>query len=96
MHESRMSKPFFSIMSADPMPAWYRTMWMASPGVVFLPSVEKIDWDHPTETDRRRQAQITSKHALENMNMNRSECSWEFDAWRDIFFKIRDDPQLAM
>jgi hypothetical protein len=43
MHESQMSKAFFSIMSVDPMPAWYRTMWMASPGVVFLPSVEKID-----------------------------------------------------
>jgi hypothetical protein len=69
---------------------------MASAGVVFLPSLEKIDWDHPTETDRRGRAEITSTHALENMNMYRSECPRKFDAWRYIFFKIRDDPQLAM
>jgi hypothetical protein len=91
-----MSKAFHSIMSTNPIPAWYRTIWMASPGVVFLPSVDEIDWDHPSEADRRKQAKLTSQHALDNENKNKSECSWEFDAWRDIFSKIRDDPLLAM
>ena len=78
------------------MPAFYPAIWIASPGIVFLPSVENIDYDHDSEVDRRRQAKITSQHALQNKDKNKSECSWEFDAWRDIFSKIRDDPLLAM
>jgi hypothetical protein len=91
-----MAKPFKQSMSGKPVPAFYPAIWIASPSLVFLPSVANIDWDHDSETNRRRQAKVTSRHAIENKSMNRSECSWEFDAWRDIFSKIRDDSLLAM
>jgi hypothetical protein len=91
-----MPKPFKQNMSGKPVPAFYPAIWIASPNIVFLPSVENIDYDHDSEVGRRRQAKITSQHALQNKGRNKSECSWEFDAWRDIFSKIRDDPLLAM
>lgn len=91
-----MSKSFHSIMGVDPLPAWYTPKWVASQGIAMLPSIARISWDDPTEMERRKKATITSQHAMENLDMNRSECSWEFDAWRDIFSGIRDDPLLAM
>jgi hypothetical protein len=75
---------------------WYPTIWNAFRGVVCFPSLSGLDWESPTEMDRRRRGKKTAKHAQENKTMNRSECSWEFDAWRDVFSGIRDDPLLSM
>ncbi len=91
-----MAKPFQENMSGKHIPAYYPSIWVASPSIVFLPSIADIKWDHDSEVVRRIQARITSQHALQNKRMDKSECSWEFDAWRDIFSKIRDDPLLAM
>jgi hypothetical protein len=74
----------------------YNTVWDASAGYVEFPSISDIAWDGSNERDRKIQAKKTARHARENKNMGRSECSWEFDAWRDVFSEIRDDPLLAM
>jgi hypothetical protein len=74
----------------------FETTWGASAGHVDFPSIAGIDWNNDTENKRREQARKTAEHAQENDTMNRSECSWEFDAWRDVFCHIRDDPLLAM
>jgi hypothetical protein len=81
-------------MNVDSMPAWY-PRWVASHGIAMLPSVTGITWDDPTEMEWQRRTMIRSQHAHENLHMNSSECSWEFDAWRDIFSSIRDDLLLA-
>ena len=95
-YPSQMRKAFVSTMTVEALPVWYPTHWTASPGIVFLPSVVGVDWNHPQEGDRRKQGAKTAGHATEDKIMERSECCWEFDAWRDIFSKIRDDPLLAM
>jgi hypothetical protein len=91
-----MAEAFEINMIVDPLAASYPTFWAASPGVVFLPSVTGLDWEHDSEHDRRKRAVTTARHATENKMMERSECSWEFDAWRDVFSQIRDDPLFAM
>ena len=47
-------------------------------------------------TERWKMARKTAGHAKENLLKEKSECSWEFDAWRDLFSKIRDNSLLAM
>jgi hypothetical protein len=90
-----MAKPFKSDMGR-PAPAWYPTYLSASFTIVFIPSVPSLDLEDGAEKHRWKRAVITAKHAIENESMGRSECSWEFDAWRDVFSVIRDDPLLAM
>ena len=92
-----MAKPFESDMDVYPALTWYYIYyWSASFSIVFIPSGPSLDLDDDTEKHRWKRAVITAKHAIENESMGRSECSWEFDAWRDVFSAIRDDPLLAM
>lgn len=74
----------------------YPITWGASTGYVSFPSIRDIDMAVEKHTPRWRKAKKTAGHAKENQMEKRSECSWEFDAWRDIFSKIRDNPIFSM
>lgn len=74
----------------------YPTIWGASAGYVSFPSIRGVDIAAVKDTPGWRKAKKTAGHATENKLKERSECSWEFDAWRDLFSNIRDNPILSM
>jgi hypothetical protein len=61
---------------------------------LFIPTTDDKDWNSPGEYTRRRFARRAVKHASRNTISNRSEFSWEADAWIDVFGRLRDDPCL--
>jgi hypothetical protein len=63
--------------------------------ICYLPSVRHIDWGTDVEGDDKIRVTNAAEHAKENL-AKRSECSWESDAFRDIFAGIRDNPLLGM
>lgn len=58
---------------------------------VWAPSFECIDWDDPSELDRRRRARIVMDHSKDNETRHKSEYAWEADAWADVFNEMRND-----
>ncbi|KAH7165369.1 hypothetical protein EDB81DRAFT_917353, partial [Dactylonectria macrodidyma] len=62
---------------------------------LWVPSLANVDWNHETESTRRRRANTFVKHALDNEKWNKSEYAWEADAWSDVFGQMREDPLIA-
>ncbi|KAH8599477.1 hypothetical protein B0O99DRAFT_724679 [Bisporella sp. PMI_857] len=63
---------------------------------VWVPSFEKVDWEEPSEGDRRRRARIAVEHNIDNGTRRKSEYAWEADAWADVFNQMRNDPCLEL
>jgi hypothetical protein len=59
---------------------------------LFLPTAHNKDWGRGAESMRRSIAHRAVEHALRNESGNRSEFSWDADAWNDVFGRLRDDP----
>lgn len=63
---------------------------------VWIPSLEAVDWDEPSECDRRRRARVLMEHNINNETRHKSEYAWEADAWADVFNDMRNDSCLEM
>lgn len=63
---------------------------------VWVPSFGDINWENPSESDRRQRARIIVEHNNDNETRHKSEYAWEADAWADIFSQMRNDPCLEM
>lgn len=75
---------------------YYSPGWVSADHSLWLPSLDGVDWDHPTEESRRARAKIFQKHVLENEKWKKSEYAWEADAWSDVFGQMRNDPVLEV
>lgn len=83
-------------ISSGLLAVMYPVIWGASAGHVEFPNVLDVDMRAESEDKRRTRAKKTASHAKENKLKERSECSWEFDAWRDIFSTIRDNQLFSL
>lgn len=73
----------------------YSRHWEIPIHKLWVPSLDGVDWDEPSESRRRRRARKFVSHALNNETWSKSEYAWEADAWSDVFGRIRNDPLLA-
>jgi hypothetical protein len=75
---------------------YYSPEWVTGDHSLWVPTIDEINWDGPTETTRRERAQQFLKHNLKNEERwIKSEHSWEADAWGDVFGQMRYDPVIA-
>jgi hypothetical protein len=61
---------------------------------VWIPTLEGVDWEEPSECDRRQRARVLMEHNINNETRHKSEYAWEADAWNDVFGSMRNDPCL--
>ena len=73
----------------------YSSHWVTDGRKLWVPSVQDLDWDNPSEEPRRARARTFVRHALDNEKWNKSEYAWEADAWSDVFGQMRNDPTIA-
>ncbi|KAL2830896.1 hypothetical protein BDW59DRAFT_177590 [Aspergillus cavernicola] len=74
----------------------YSPGWATSDHDLWIPSLDDIDWNHPSESSRRSRAETFLEHVLSNEQRKKSEYAWEADAWTDVFGRMRNDPFLAV
>jgi len=74
---------------------YYSPEWVTGDHSLWVPELDHLDWEDPTEETRRVRAGVFLKHALDNARWKKSEYAWEADAWTDVFGQMRDDPAIA-
>jgi hypothetical protein len=74
---------------------YYSPEWVTGDHTLWVPVLDRVDWDDQSEESRRMRAKTFLKHNLDNARWRKSEYAWEADAWNDVFGRMRDDPATA-
>jgi hypothetical protein len=74
---------------------YYSPEWVTGDHTLWVPALDRVDWDDQSEEPRRARAKTFLMHTLDNARWRKSEYAWEADAWNDVFGRMRDDPATA-
>lgn len=74
---------------------YYLPEWVTGDHSLWVPTLNRVDWEDRSEEPRRMRAKTFLRHALDNGKWRKSEYAWEADAWNDVFGQMRNDPTIS-